>query len=177
MEMAIHIYIYIHMYIYDMCIHVLNLFIDGCGCRGVTRNSDDVLPGDWAGVGSGGGVLGPSAPRGSTGRGGGGGGSARPAGHADFGGGPKSPSRNAARIPDGLAILDEHGVPFVSPWGRNLLDILLASRRAALPPTVGGAPPPSFADCFQPLAASDLIHVADMRGLQEARETKIRQSV
>ena len=141
------------MYIYDMCIHVLNLFIDGCGCRGVTRNSDDVLPGDWAGVGSGGGVLGPSAPRGSTGRGGGGGGLAIPDGHAAFGGGPKTPSRNA-RVGEGLAILDVHGVPFGSPWGRNLLAPLLASRRAALPPTVGGAPPPSFADCFQPLAAS-----------------------
>ena len=135
MEMAIHIYIYIHMYIYDMYIHILNLFIDGCGCRGVTRNSDDVLPGDWAVATAS--TPGPSAPRGSAGCGG-------DPGHGLLGGGPG----------EGLAILDGHGVP-----DDILLAPLLAARRPALPPTVGGAPRPSFAD------------------MAEARETKNRQSV
>lgn len=159
-----------------MYIHILNLFIDGCGCRGVTRNGDDVLPGDWAvanavATAS---TLGPSAPRGSTG--GGNGGIAIPDGYGLLGGGPITPSRNA-RVGEGLAILDGHGVPVVSPLGRYLLAPLLAARRVALPPTVGGAPLPSFADRNQELAESLLTHMADMRGRQEARETKNRQSV
>ena len=123
----IYIYIYICIYIYDMYIHILNLFIDGCGCRGVTRNSDDVLPGDWAVATAS--TPGPSAPRGSAG-GGGGGGLASPDGHGIGG-----------RAGGGLAIIDGHGVP-----DDILLAPLLAARRPALPPTVGGAPRPSFAN-------------------------------
>ena len=143
-----------------MYIHTLNLFIDGCGCRGVTRNSDDVLPGDWAvanavATAS---TLGPSAPRGSAG-GGGGGGLAIPDGYGVLGGGPKTPSRNA-RVGEGLAILDGHGVP-----DDILLAPLLAARRIALPPTVGGAPRPSFADRSQELAVPDFdgTHMAETK--------------
>ena len=132
-----------------MCIHVLNLFIDGCGCRGVTRNSDDVLPGDWAVATAS--TLGPSAPRRSAG-GGAGGGLAIPDGHGVLGGG----------VGGGIAIPDVHGVP-----DDILLAPLLAARRLALP-TVGGASRPSFADRNQELAVSVWTHMVDMRGRQEA---------